>query len=87
MEEEVVDIEDLLRVSVQPSDIGEADRDTSVSDYSLEDVTETVLTFKLTFNDPSEITPVILEPDILLIEFTHPEDIIDFQTGEGLEIV
>ena len=87
LEEDDVDLKDLLQVSVQPSDIGEVVRDTSVVEYSLEDVTQTMLTFQLTFNDPSDITPVILEPDILLIELTNPDDIIDVQTGEGLEIV
>ena len=72
-------------MSVDQSDIGEQVRDTSIASYSLIDIQERSLEFQLVFSDPDQITPEIQEPDILLIELTNRQDILDVETGEGLD--
>ena len=49
------------------------------------DIQERSLEFQLVFSDPDQITPEIQEPDILLIELTNRQDILDVETGEGLD--
>ena len=58
--------------------------DKVIEDYYLSDVSDYSLTFNVTFRTIQDITPLIYDPDILLVHFAVPELILDAETFEHL---
>ena len=58
--------------------------DKSVSNFTLNDVQDYKLVLDVTFQVVKDITPVLLDPDRLLIHIIDPSIIIDAETFEPL---
>lgn len=80
------DIDSIVTVKVEESEEdSEAGEDKDIASIVVDKVEDRSITLKVVFNQPTDITTNIMEPDKLVIQFTDPEAIIDAQTGQPLE--
>ena len=69
-------VQDAIKFEVRDADEDES-LDKSISDVTLDKVTDKTLDFSVNFKDPKSITTNILEPDVLEIYLLLPQLIVD----------